>query len=81
MVSGVIVLLPMDPDNTPEEVLNEIEEAFVDMMDRIGDDRIALRVLAEVDGTTYPAIVDWGTGEVLALLCIPPRTYAFGTVN
>ena len=64
-----------------DQRLTEIEEAFVHLADAIADERIGLRVLAEADGTTYPAMVDVTTDEVLGLLCIPPRAYAWGTVN
>ena len=61
--------------------LNDIDEAFVALCDLISDEAIVLRVLAEADGTTYPAMVNIYTDEVVGLLCIPPRVYAWGTVN
>jgi hypothetical protein len=66
---------------TDDEEFNEIEEAFLRLADAIADEACDLRVLAMADGTTYPAICDARTNEVIALLCIPPRYYDLGTVN
>ncbi len=59
----------------PKPEMNEMEEAFVYLADCIYDECVALRVLADPTGETYPAIVDTDTNEVIALLCIPPRAY------
>ena len=67
-------------DDDPQ-ALNEMEECFVNLANAIVEERIGLRVLAEPDGTTYPAMVDVTTDEVLGLLVVPPRVYAWGTVN
>lgn len=61
--------------------LNDMEAAYVHLLDRATDDGLEPRVLAEPDGTTYPALVDIDSGEVLALLCLPPRAYDRKAVN
>ena len=71
----------MQNETNPPPELNEMEQAFVHLLERATEDGLEPRVLAEPDGTTYPALVDTDSGEVLALLCMPPRVYNRKAVN
>ena len=71
----------MTKQSTAELDLNEMERAYIALLQRTLDECIEPRVLAEPDGTTFPALVDTESGEVLALLCMPPRAYNKKAVN
>ncbi len=63
------------------ERVTEIEEAFVHLCDRTRVDAVGVGVYATRDGSTYPALIDMETTEVLALLMIPPVPYDVKVVN
>ncbi len=62
-----------------EPQLNEMELAYIGLLQHAQADAIHVLVYAH-EGQTYPALVT-PAGEVLALLCIPPRVYDISKVN
>jgi hypothetical protein len=60
---------------------NVMQEAFAHLRDRDNDGCVGVGVMATREGSTYPALIDMETDEVLALLVIPPRAYDFNMVN
>jgi hypothetical protein len=61
--------------------LNVMQEAFAHLRERDHLGQIGTGVMATREGSTYPALIDMETDEVLALLVIPPRAYDFNVVN
>ena len=55
------------------EKTDEIQEAFWHLRDRDSKGHVGTGVYATRDGSTYPALIDTQTYEVLALLCLDPR--------
>jgi hypothetical protein len=57
------------------EKADEIEEAFQHLRERDSDGCVGTGVYATRDGSTYPALIDTETLEILALLQLEPRPY------